>query len=124
MGKLGKHLGAHPRAVGFGERSGDLALRGVLLGERIDEGVGVEEENRRGTPRSAARLYRLPSASERSPQGVYRPVPADYAALIPNELKTVLNFPDFVADNLSKMKAGYLATGSTPSLARFGWIRT
>jgi hypothetical protein len=73
---------------------------------------------------NSARIYRLPSASERSRHGVYRPVPPNYESLIPDELKTVLDFPGFVADNLSKMKETYLAAGPTPSLARFGWIRT
>ena len=73
---------------------------------------------------NSARLYRLPSASEASPHGVYTPVPANYEALIPDELKTIMEFPGFVADNLSKMKAAYQAAGGERSNTRYGWIRT
>jgi hypothetical protein len=74
---------------------------------------------------NSARLYRLPSASEASPHGVYTPVPANYEALIPDELKTIMEFPGFVADNLSKMKAAYQAWGGGErSNTRYGWIRT
>jgi hypothetical protein len=73
---------------------------------------------------NSARLYRLPSASEASPRGVYKPVPADYESRIPDELKTIMEFPGYVADNLSKMKAHYLAAGGQRSNIRYGWIRT
>jgi len=73
---------------------------------------------------NSARLYRLPSASEASPHGKYKPVPANYEALIPDELKTIMEFPGFVADNLSKMKAAYQAAGGERSNTRYGWIRT
>ena len=74
---------------------------------------------------NSARLYRLPSASEASPYGKYKPVPANYEALIPDELKTIMEFPGFVADNLSKMKAAYQAWGGGErSNTRYGWIRT
>ncbi|MCH8320316.1 MAG: hypothetical protein IH790_05090, partial [Acidobacteria bacterium] len=55
-------------------------------------------------------------------QGEYRPVPPDYASRIPDELKTLLEFPGFAADNLSKMRSEYLAKGAVPSNTRYGWI--
>ena len=134
LGQLMKYLGPHRIVFGtdsvyYGSPQWQIeAFWRFEIPESIRRQYGypplTKDDKRRILGLNSARLYRLPSASERSPHGVYRPVPADYAALIPNELKTVLNFPDFAADNLSKMKAGYLATGSTPSLARFGWIRT
>jgi hypothetical protein len=51
-------------------------------------------------------------------------VPANYEALITDELKTIMEFPGFVADNLSKMRAEYLAMGGERSNTRYGWIRT
>jgi hypothetical protein len=55
---------------------------------------------------------------------VYRPVPADYASEIPVSLKTILEFPGYAADNLSKMRSQYLAMGPQPSHERYGWVRT
>jgi uncharacterized protein len=73
---------------------------------------------------NSARLYRLPSASEASPRGRYKPVPANYEQLIPDELKTILEFPGFVGDNFSKAKQIYYAAGGRPSNTRYGWLRT
>ncbi len=73
---------------------------------------------------NSARLYQLPSTSPVAPGGEYRPVPSDYASRIPDQLKTLLEFPGFAADNLSKMRSEYLAQGAVPSNTRYGWIRT
>lgn len=73
---------------------------------------------------NSARLYGIPRAAEPADQGRYRPVPENYEALIPNDLKTLLEFPGFTADNLSKMKETYVAMGAEPSNTRYGWIRT
>ena len=51
-------------------------------------------------------------------------MPANFESLIPNSLKTLLEFPGFTSDNFSKMKAEYLAQGGEPSNTRYGWIRT
>jgi predicted TIM-barrel fold metal-dependent hydrolase len=68
---------------------------------------------------NSARLYKLPTG----PQGVYTPVPADYATRIPDELKMLMEFPGFEADNLTKMRAQYEAAGGQPSNTRYGWLR-
>ena len=68
---------------------------------------------------NSARLYKLPTG----PQGVYNPVPADYATRIPDELKTLMEFPGFEADNLTTMRAQYQAAGGHPSNTRYGWLR-
>jgi predicted TIM-barrel fold metal-dependent hydrolase len=68
---------------------------------------------------NSARLYKLPTG----PQGVYKPVPADYATRIPDELKTLMEFPGFEADNLNTMRAQYQAAGGQPSNTRYGWLR-
>jgi uncharacterized protein len=66
---------------------------------------------------NSARLYDLPST------GVYQPVPPDYEAQIPDELKTIMEFPGYVADTLAQMKAIYRAAGGRPSNTRYGWLR-
>jgi predicted TIM-barrel fold metal-dependent hydrolase len=68
---------------------------------------------------NSARLYKLPTG----PQGVYKPVPADYATRIPDELKTLMEFPGFEADNLTRMRTQYQAAGAQPSNTRYGWLR-
>jgi hypothetical protein len=73
---------------------------------------------------NSARLYKVPRHVRSSPHAGYKPVPANYEALIPDELKTIMEFPGFVADNLSKMRAEYLAMGGERSNTRYGWIRT
>ncbi len=73
---------------------------------------------------NSARLYRLPSASEAAPQGVYTAVPKDYANHIPDSLKTILEFPGYTADNLSTMRKIYAEAGGTRSNTRYGWLRT
>ena len=58
----------------------------------------------------------------------YGAVPANYASMVPKQLKTLLEFdngrPDLTADNMSKIKARYMATGAQPSNMRYGWVRT
>ena len=54
----------------------------------------------------------------------FRPVPADYEGRISDELKTIMEFPGYTADNMSKFKEKYAALGPTPSNTRYGWMRT
>jgi uncharacterized protein len=68
---------------------------------------------------NSARLYGIPAA-----MGAYRPVPSDYANEIPASLKTILEFPGYASDTLSKMRDQYLAMGPHPSHERYGWVRT
>ena len=50
-------------------------------------------------------------------------MPSDFESRIPSDLKTLLEFPGFASDHLSKMKARYLAEGAAPDHTRYGWIR-
>jgi hypothetical protein len=72
---------------------------------------------------NSARLYRLPATREPASRSRYRPVPENYADQIPDELKTLLEFPGSASDNLLRVRNRYLATGSLPSHTRHGWIR-
>jgi hypothetical protein len=40
------------------------------------------------------------------------------------ELKTILEFPGFTADGMTKLKEEYVAAGAEPSHTRYGWVRT
>ncbi len=70
-----------------------------------------------------AHLYGLNPSSEK-----YGKVPANFADLMPLQLKTLLEFNDgaanLTADNLSQLKSSYLALGAEPNTMRYGWVRT
>jgi hypothetical protein len=77
---------------------------------------------------TSARLYGVKANGVLVPgntpkRGVYHPVPEDYEDLIPDDLKRLMEFPGFMADNLSKMRRQYLAMGGQRSNTRYGWIR-
>jgi hypothetical protein len=65
-------------------------------------------------------FYRLPAGRKAVRRGEYRPVPADYEARIPDELKTIMEFPEFAADAFTRMRAEYQAAGGLPSNTRYG----
>jgi predicted TIM-barrel fold metal-dependent hydrolase len=71
---------------------------------------------------NSARNYRLPPASAPG-GGPYKPVPQNYESLMTLELKTILEFSGYVADNFSKAKETYLASGGLPDHTRYGWLR-
>jgi len=53
----------------------------------------------------------------------FKPVPADYEKRIPNDLKKVMEFPGFTADNMSQFKEKYVASGGERSNTRYGWVK-
>jgi hypothetical protein len=69
---------------------------------------------------NSARLYHVGSTNPKE----FGQVPADFEFRIPADLKHLLEFPGFSSDNLSKIKARYLAEGAIPDHKRYGWIRT
>ncbi len=86
---------------------------------------------------NAAKLYGVPPAAEPSPNGLYKPVPANYQSLFDDETKRIMEFPagwvpcgdscalnPFAQDNMAKMKAMYAEAGGRPDNVRMGWIRT
>jgi predicted TIM-barrel fold metal-dependent hydrolase len=54
----------------------------------------------------------------------FKPVPADYEKRMTDDLKRVLEFPGFTADNMSRLKEKYAELGAERSNTRYGWIRT
>ena len=73
---------------------------------------------------NSARLYGITPVEGTEKDRLYRPVPTDYEDRISDELKTIMEFPGYTADNLSKVKAQYAALGPRPSHTRYGWMRT
>jgi len=69
---------------------------------------------------NSARLYHVSSTIPKK----FGKIPADFESRIPAGLKTLLEFPGFASDNISKIKQRYLAEGGTPHHTRRGWIRT
>ena len=68
---------------------------------------------------NSARLYGIRSTDTKT----YRPVPEDYESRMSDELKTVLEFGQFTADNLSRLRETYMALNIEPDHVRYGWIR-
>ena len=73
---------------------------------------------------NSARLYGVTPVEGAEKDRQYRPVPADYADRISDELKTLMEFPGYTADAMSTFKDKYAALGPTPSHTRYGWMRT
>jgi predicted TIM-barrel fold metal-dependent hydrolase len=80
---------------------------------------------------NSARIYKLKPSAPVSPAGIYKPVPRDYVALIPETLKRTLHDdPGFKGygyelphDRLAKLKSDYEAAGGRRENLRYGWVR-
>jgi len=68
---------------------------------------------------TSAKLYGIQAVDK----GSYKPVPKDYESRMTKELKTLLEFGQLRADNMSRMKETYLALAIEPDHNRYGWIR-
>jgi hypothetical protein len=71
---------------------------------------------------NSAKLYGI-TATAASDLPSYRPVPADFETRIPERLKTLLEFPGYTADNMSRFKQRYAEVGALPEHRRYGWLR-
>ena len=67
---------------------------------------------------NSARLYGIRTTDT----SAYGRVPEDYESRMSDELKTVLEFGQFTADNLSKLRETYMALNIEPDHTRYGWI--
>jgi hypothetical protein len=68
---------------------------------------------------NSARLYHVGSTNPSS----FGSIPSNWENRITRSLKTLLEYPGFTSDNMSKMKTRYLAEGAVPDHTRHGWIR-
>jgi uncharacterized protein len=79
------------------------------------------EAKRRILGLNAAKLYGINPGGNLKKR--FKPVPADYEKRISKELKTILEFPGYTADNMSRFKQQYAQQGALPGHTRYGWIR-
>jgi hypothetical protein len=134
MGQLMKFLG--PDRIVFGSDSvwyGSPqwqidALWRFQIPEALRKQYGypelTEDAKRKILGLNSAALYGIKPVEGAEKDRQYRPVPKDYESRIPRELKTLMEFPGFTADNMSRARETYLAMGAEPSNTRYGWIRT
>ena len=135
MGQLMKYMG--PDRIVFGSDSvwyGSPqwqieALWRFQIPEDIREKYGypeiTEADKRKILGLNSAKLYGIKAVEDPQERArTYPPVPKDYESRMSDELKTLLEFSGYTADNLSKFKDTYVAMGMEPSHTRYGWIRT
>jgi len=72
---------------------------------------------------NSAKLYGIKALEGTAKDKVYKPVPKDYESRISKELKTIMEFPGYTADNMATFKEKYAASGAERSNTRYGWIR-
>ena len=68
---------------------------------------------------TSAKLYDIKAVST----GSYKPVPKDYESRMSPELKTLLEFGQLKADNMSRMKETYASMAIESDHIRYGWLR-
>jgi hypothetical protein len=95
------------------------------LRERYGYPALTDADKRKILGLNSAWLYGImPLEDATARDRTYRPVPQDYESRIPGQLKTLLEFPGFAGDNMSRFKDAYAASQPEPSNTRYGWIRT
>lgn len=72
---------------------------------------------------NSAKLYGIKPLEGAAKDKVYKPVPKDYESRMSKELKTIMEFPGYTADNMATFKEKYAASGAERSNTRYGWIR-
>ena len=133
MGQLMKFLG--PDRIVFGSDSvwyGSPqwqidALWRFQIPEEMREQIRLSASSRQHAKRkilglNSARLYGI-TATTAADLPKYGPVPADFERRISDELKTLLEFPGYTADNMTRFKQRYAEAGPAPDYLRYGWIR-
>ena len=135
MGQLMKYMGPDrilfgSDSVWYGSPQWQIeALWRFQIPEDIREKYGYPEitegDKRKILGLNSAKLYGIQAVEDPQERArTYPPVPKDYESRMSDELKTLLEFPGYTADNLSKFKDTYVAMGMEPSHTRYGWIRT
>jgi uncharacterized protein len=132
MGQLMKYLG--PDRIVFGSDSVwygspqwqvDAFWR-FQIPEAMRERYGYPEitadDKRKILGLNSARLYGI-TATGATELSRYRPVPADFEQRMSPELKTLMEFPDYAADNMMRVRQRYAELGAEPDHLRYGWVR-
>jgi hypothetical protein len=72
---------------------------------------------------NSARLYGITATGAQDMPG-YRPVPENFEDRISDELKTLMEFPAYQADNMQRFRSLYAEAGAQPEHLRYGWLRS
>jgi hypothetical protein len=131
MGQLMKYLGPDrivfgSDAVWYGSPQWQIdAFWRFQIPEEMRERYGypeiTAEDKRKILGLNSARLYGITATGAADIAG-YRPVPSDFESRISDELKTLMEFPGYTADNMTRLKKSYLAAGAAPEHRRYGWV--
>ena len=133
MGQLLKFMG--PDRIVFGSDSVWYgtpqwqieALWRFQIPEEMRERYGypeiTEEDKRKILGLNSARLYGIEGVDSGNLDERFKAVPADYEQRISTELKTILEFPGYTADNMAEFKSSYANLGLPPNHDRYGWVR-
>jgi len=73
---------------------------------------------------NSARLFGIEGVESANLLERFRPVPQDYESRMGDDLKRIMEFPGYTADNMSKFRERYLALGGMPGNTQYGWVRT
>lgn len=134
MGQLMKYLGPDrilfgSDSVWYGSPQWQIeAFWRFQIPEELREKFGypeiTEADKRKILGLNSAKLYGIKAIEDpEERQRTYRPVPENYEEKISDELKTLMEFPGYSADNMSRFKEMYAVSEAEPSNARHGWIR-
>ena len=128
MGQLMKFMGADRIVFGsdsvwYGSPQWQIdALWRFQIPENIRKRYGYPEltqaAKRKILGLNSAKLYGV------KPDSNVKPVPKDYEKRMTDDLKKIMEFPGYAADNMSKFRENYVASGAEPGHTRYGWIRT
>jgi hypothetical protein len=129
MGQLMKFVGEDRIVFGsdsvwYGSPQWQIeALWRFQIPEAMREKYGYPELTERAKRKilglTSAKLYGIRTLDT----GAYHPVPKDYESRMSDKLKTVLEFGQLKADNMSRMKETYAALAIEPDNIRYGWMR-
>ena len=132
MGQLMKYLGSDRIVFGsdsvwYGSPQWQIdAFWRFQIPEEMRERYGYPEitfaDKRKILGLNSARLYGI-TATGAADLPSYRPVPEDFEDRISDELKTLLEFPDYTADNMTRFRKRYAEAGARPDHLQYGWIR-
>ena len=133
MGQLMKFMG--PDRIVFGSDSVWYgtpqwqidALWRFQIPEEMRERWGypeiTKEDKRKILGLNSAKLYGIEGVESGDLTERFRDVPADYEQRMSTEFKTLFEFPDYTADNMSRFKSSYADLALPPNHDRYGWVR-
>lgn len=129
LGQLMKYMGEDRIVFGsdsvwYGSPQWQIeALWRFQIPEALRQKYGYPELTERAKRKilglTSAKLYGIQSLDTAG----YKPVPKDYESRMTKDFKTLMEFGQLKADNMSRMKETYAALNIDPDHTRYGWIR-